>query len=112
MDYQLKGLILNCILKSYIISPIESANMLKVTMRFYGGSKYKSPQQQEELQAQEGKVPGQVYDGSCSGASSLSRAWSIPSPASLGGPVLASIETTLIKQAKDVEDEMRGLQLW
>ena len=43
MDYQLKGLILNCILKSYTISPIESANMLKVTMRFYGGSKYKSP---------------------------------------------------------------------
>ena len=43
MDYQLKGLILNCTLKSYAITPTESANVLKVTMKFYGGYKYKSP---------------------------------------------------------------------
>ena len=43
MDYQHKGLILNCTLKSYAITPIESANVLKVTMKFYGGCKYKSP---------------------------------------------------------------------
>ena len=36
MDYQLKGLILNRTLKSYAITPIESANVLKVTMKFYG----------------------------------------------------------------------------
>ena len=43
MDYQLKGLILNCTLKSYTITPIESANVIEVTMKFYGGYKYKSP---------------------------------------------------------------------
>ena len=43
MDYQLKGLILNCTLKSYTIAPIESANVFEATIRFYGGYKYKSP---------------------------------------------------------------------
>ena len=43
MDSQLKGLILNCTLKSYTITPIESNNVLEVTMKFYGGYKYKSP---------------------------------------------------------------------
>ena len=60
MDFRLKGIILNCTLKSYKITPIESANVLRVTMKFYGGFKYKSPQQEEEGQAQEGEIPGQV----------------------------------------------------
>ena len=34
---------LNHTLKSYTITPIESANMLRVTMRFYQCFKYKSP---------------------------------------------------------------------
>ena len=42
MDSQLKGLILNRTLKSYTITPIESNNVLEVTMKFYGGYKYKS----------------------------------------------------------------------
>ena len=37
MDSQLKGIILNCTLKSYTITPIESNNVLEVTMKFYGG---------------------------------------------------------------------------
>ena len=37
MDSQLKGLILNHTLKSYTITPIESNNVLEVTMKFYGG---------------------------------------------------------------------------
>ena len=43
MDYWLKGLILNHTLNSYTITPIESTNVLKTTMRFYGDYKYKSP---------------------------------------------------------------------
>ena len=43
MDYQLNGIVLNHTLKSYTITPIERANVLKVTMKFYGGYKYKSP---------------------------------------------------------------------
>ena len=36
MDYLLKGLILNCTLKSYTTTPIEGANVLEVAMKFYG----------------------------------------------------------------------------
>ena len=43
MDYWLKGLILNGTLKSYTITTLESTNVLEVTMKFYGGYKYKSP---------------------------------------------------------------------
>ena len=45
MEYQLKGLILNYTLKSYAITPIESANVLKVIMKFYGGLSVQDPQQ-------------------------------------------------------------------
>ena len=43
MVLRLKGIILNCTLKSYRITTIESANVLEITMKFYWGSKYKSP---------------------------------------------------------------------
>ena len=48
MDSRLKGIILNCTLKSYSITPIESANVLKVTMKFYGGYRYKSPSKRRQ----------------------------------------------------------------
>ena len=43
MDYQLKGIILNLTLKCYQITPTEKVNVLRVTMDFFGGYKYKSP---------------------------------------------------------------------
>ena len=43
IDSRSKGIILNCTLKFYKITPIESSNVLRVTMMFYGGFKYKSP---------------------------------------------------------------------
>ena len=48
MDSQLKGLILNHTLKSYTIAPIENNNVLEVTMKFYGGYKYKSPSKRRQ----------------------------------------------------------------
>ena len=60
MDFRLKGIILNHTLKSYKITPIESANVLRVTMMFYGGFQVQKPQQEEEGQAQEGEIPGQI----------------------------------------------------
>ena len=48
MDSQLKGVILNCPLKSYTITPIKSNNVLEVTMKFYGGYKYKSPSERRQ----------------------------------------------------------------
>ena len=43
MDYQLKGVILNFTLKSDQTTPIERANVLRVTMDFYRGTDNKSP---------------------------------------------------------------------
>ena len=42
MDNKLKGIILNCTLKSHQITPIEKANVLRVTMDFYGGTNVKA----------------------------------------------------------------------
>ena len=62
MDSRLKGIILNCTLKSFSITTIEGANVFKVTMRFYRGYKNKSPSEEEVGQAQEGEVLGQVQE--------------------------------------------------
>ena len=108
MEYQLKGLILNRTLKSYAITPIESANVLKVTMKFYGGYKYKSPSKRrrdmfrkKRFLASSGRIlfwcqylslrPGQS-----------------PHPVSLGGPVLATMEASLFKQVHEIEEQIRG----
>ena len=50
IDSRLKGIILNHTLKSYTIIPIESANVLNVIMRFYGGCNYKSPSKRRREQ--------------------------------------------------------------
>ena len=36
MDSQLKGIIVNCTLRLYTITPIENVNVLKVTMKSMG----------------------------------------------------------------------------
>ena len=56
MDSQLKGIILNHTLKSYKITPIKRANVLEVTMRFYGGFKYKSPSKRRQDRFREEKL--------------------------------------------------------
>ena len=60
MDSKLKGITLNHTLKSYKITPIESTNVLRVTIKFYRGFKIQEPHQEEEGQAEEGEIPGQV----------------------------------------------------
>ena len=66
------------------------------------GIKVQELQQEEEGQAQEEEVPGQVQEGCCSGASSLSGAWPIPSSCLLGqiGPHL--------KQVHEIKEQIRG----
>ena len=60
MDSRLKGIILNHTLKSYKITPIESANVLKSHNEILWGFQVQKPQQEEKGQAQEGEIPGQV----------------------------------------------------
>ena len=110
MDYQLKGLILNHTLKSYTISPIESANVLKVTMRFYRVYKCKSPSKRRRDRLRKEKFLAKFRkDPVLVPATPFLELGQYPYPASLDGPVLATIETALITQAKDVKDKMRGL---
>ena len=108
MDYQLKGLILNHTLKSYAITPIESANVLKVTMKFYGGYKYKSPSKRrrdmlrkKRFLAKFGKDPVLVPVPFLEPGQS-------PHPVSLGGLVLATMEAPLLKQVHEIEEQIRG----
>ena len=103
MDYQLKGLILNCTLKSYAITPIESANVLKVTMRFYGHCKYNSPSKwrRNRLLAKFRKDPVLVPVPFLEPGQS-------PHPLSLSGPVLAAMEVSLLKQVHEIDEQIRG----
>ena len=111
MDYQLKGLILNCTLKSYAITPIESANVLKVTMRFYGGFKYKNPRKRRDRLRKNKFLAKFKKDPVLVPVPFLEPGQS-PHPLSLGGPVLATIKNTLLKQVKDFEDQIRGFCHW
>ena len=101
MDYQLKGLILNTTLKSYTITPIESANVLEVTMKFYGGYKYKSPSKRrwdrlrnKRFLAKFKRDPLLVP---------------IPSPVPFGGPVCSTIAAAFMTQAEDMVEDMQDL---
>ena len=109
MDYQLKGLILNYTLKSYTIIPIESTNVLEVTMRFYGGYKYKSPSRRRWDRLRKERflatfkrdpllVPIPFLESSQS-----------PSPMALGGPVCSAIATAFMTQAEEVVEDMQDL---
>ena len=93
MDYWLKGLILNHTLKSYTITQIESINVLEITMKFYGGYKYKSPSKRrwdrlrkERFLAKSKRYPLLVSIPFMEPGQS-------PSPVALGGPVCSTITT-------------------
>ena len=109
MDYQLKGLILNSTLKSYTITPIESTDVLKVTMRFYGDFKYKCPSKRrrdrfrrEEFLAKFRRDPVLVPIPFLEPGQSHS-------PVALGGPVCTTITTAFMTQAEEMVGEMRRL---
>ena len=102
------GLILNHTLKSYVITPIESANVLKVTMKFYGGYKYKIPSRRrrdrlrkKRFLAKFRKDPVLVPVPFLEPGQSLH-------PVSFGGPVLAKMEASLLKQVHEIEEQIRG----
>ena len=93
MDYQLKGLILNHTLKSYTITPIESANVLEVTMMFYWVTSTRVPVRGEGTGSEIPLLePGQS-----------------PSPVALGGPVCSAIATSFMTQAEEMVEDMKDL---
>ena len=102
MDYWLKGLILNCTLKSYTITPIEGTNVLEVTMKFYGGYMYKSPSKRrwdrlrkERFLAKSRRDPLLVPIPFLEPGQS-------PSPMTLGSPFCSAITTAFMAQEEEV----------
>ena len=108
MDYQLKGLILNRTLKSYAITPIESANVLKVTMKFYGGYKYKSPSKRRRDMLRKKRFLAKFRKDPVLVPVPFLEPGQSPHPVSLVGPVLATMEASLLKQVHGIEEQIRG----
>ena len=107
MDYQLKGLILNHTLKSYDITPIESANVLKVTMRFYGGYKYKIPSKRRRDRLRKKRFLAKFRKEPVLVPVPFLEPGQSPHPVSLGGPVLATMEAFLLKQVHESQEQIR-----
>ena len=84
---QLKEIILNHTLKSYKITPIESANVLRVTMKFYGSFKYKSPSKRRRDKLRKEKFPAKFRRAPILVPICFLEPGQSPSPAILGGPV-------------------------
>ena len=109
MDSRLKGIILNCTLKSYKIAPIESANVLRVTMIFYGGFKYKSPSKKRRDRLRKEKFLAKFRRDPILVPIHFLEPGQSPSPAALGGQVLENMATAFATEIKEVVVEIKRL---
>ena len=109
MDFRLKGIILNHTLKSYKITPIESANVLRVTMKFYGGFKYKSPSKRRRDKLRKEKFLAKFRRDPILVPIPFLEPGQSPPPAVLGGPVLENMATAFATEMKEVVAEIERL---
>ena len=109
MDYQLKRLILNHTLKSYLLAPVESANVLKVTMKFYGGYKYKSPRKRRWDKLRKKKFLAKFKRDPLLVPIPFLEPDQSPSPGILAGPFCSAIATAFIMQAEEMVEELKYL---
>ena len=109
MDFRLKGIILNRTLKSYKITPIESANVLRVTMKFYGGFKYKSPSKRRRDKLRKEKFLAKFRSDPILAPIPFLEPGQSPPPAVLGGPVLENMATAFATEMKEVVAEIKRL---
>ena len=109
MDSQLKGLILNHTLKSYTIAPIESNNVLEVTMKFYGGYKYKSPSKRRWDRLRKERFLAKFKRDPLLVPIPFLEPGQSPSPVALGGPVSSAIATAFMTQAEEMLEDMKDL---
>ena len=109
MDSQLKGLILNCTLKSYTITPIESNNVLEVTMKFYGGYKYKSPSKRRRDRLRKERFLAKFKRDPLLVPIPFLEPGHSPSPMALDGPVCSAIATAFMTQAEEMLQDMKDL---
>ena len=106
MDSHLKGIILNCTLKSYSITPIERANVLKVTMSFYGGYKYKSPRKREGNRLSKEKFLAKFSRDPFMVPIPFLEPGQTPTPVAQDTPVCAAISTPFLPWAEETVCEM------
>ena len=104
MDSQLKGIILNHTLKSYKITPVDSANVLRVTMKFYGGFKYKSPSKRRRDKLRKEKFLAKFKRDHILEPIPFLEPGQSPSPATLGGPVPEVIITAFSTEVELVAE--------
>ena len=109
MDSQLKGLIFNHTLKSYTITPIESNNVLEVTMKFYGGYKYKSPSKRRRDGFRKERFLAKFKRDPLLVPIPFLEPGHSPSPVALGGPVCSAITTAFMTQAEEMLQDMKDL---
>ena len=109
MDSQLKGIILNCTLKSCKITPIESASVLRVRMKFYGGFKYKSPSKRRMDKLRKEKFLVKFRRDPILVPIPFLEPGQSPSPATLGGPFPEAIITAFSTEVEELVAEMKKL---
>ena len=109
MDSQLKGFILNHTLKSYTITPIESNNVLVVTMKFYGGYKYKSPSKRRWDRLRKERFLAKFKRDPLLVPIPFLEPDQSPSPVALGGLVCSAIATAFMTQAEEMLEDMKDL---
>ena len=109
MDSQLKGFILNCTLKSYTITPIESNNVLEVTMKFYGGYKYKSPSKRRRDRLRKERFLAKFKRDPLLVPIPFLEPGQSPLPVALSGPVCSAITTAFMTQAEEMLQDMKDL---
>ena len=107
MDSRLKEIILNHTLKSYKITPIERANVLEITMRFYWGFKYKSPSKRRWDKLRKEKFLAKFKRDPLLVPIPFLQPGQSPSPVILGQPVCWAIATAFTTQAEDIVDEIK-----
>ena len=105
----LKGIILNCTLKSYTITPIESTNVFKVTKRFCVGYKYKSPSKRRWDRLRKEKFLAKFKRDPLLVPIPFLEPGQSPSPVALGGLVCSVIATSFTTQAEDLVVEIKRL---
>ena len=107
MDSKLNGVILNHTLKSYKITPIERANVLEVTMRFYGSFKCKSPSKRRWNRLRKVKFLAKFKRDPLLVPIPFLEHGQSPSPVILGQAVYWAIATAFTTQAEDIVGEIK-----
>ena len=106
MDPQLKGIILNCTLKSYSISPIKGLMCLRSQLASMGVSSTRAPARGGGTGSGR-RSSCHIQEGSFLGANPLLIAWPIPFPCHPGSTSMLAIATAFSTQTGDIVDEIK-----